>query len=636
MLESIRNHTQGVMAKIILGLITIPFALFGIDSYFNDAGSNVAIAKVNNEKISIQEYSNAIENVRNRLQSEGQKVDAALLESDELKQSVLDGLITRRLVNAEIKRANFKISDEQLSAHILGMPDFQKDGKFSEDIYQKTLAQNKLSASKFENDRRGELLTQQAREGLTMLVAVPQAVTKRALAFTHQQREVSVAEIKTAQFVNETKVTAAQVQAYYDKYKEKFKVPEQVKLEFALLSAAGLVSQMSVSDAEVKQFYEENKAKFQGDEQRQASHILIGFGVTASAAEKAQAKDKAATILAQLKADPKRFEELATKNSQDPGSAAKGGDLGTFARGAMVKPFEDAAFSLKVDEISGLVESEFGYHIIKLNGITGQSTTFEAMKAQIKGEVLFQKAQAKYAELVDDFSNSVYEQSGSLKPAADKFGLKVQTSPWMSREDGAKYFKSEQLMTNVFSNEVLKEKRNSEAVEVSANNLVSARVVDYKPAAPRSFEEVKAGIEAVLKLEQSIKLATTNGEMVLTKLKSGQAEASTNDLEWIPPVMVNRKDAQGLTEPVMNQAFKMNASKLPTYVGFMDGNKAYTIVKLISIDNGLSNDAETKKAAEADLQAAFAAEYLSAYGKSLKTNSDVTINRKLLEQKNDN
>ena len=264
MLESIRNHTQGVMAKIILGLITIPFALFGIDSYFNDAGSNVAIAKVNNEKISIQEYSNAIENVRNRLQSEGQKVDAALLESDELKQSVLDGLITRRLVNAEIKRANFKISDEQLSAHILGMPDFQKDGKFSEDIYQKTLAQNKLSASKFENDRRGELLTQQAREGLTMLVAVPQAVTKRALAFTHQQREVSVAEIKTAQFVNETKVTVAQVQAYYDKYKEKFKVPEQVKLEFALLSAAGLVSQMSVSDAEVKQFYEENKAKFQG------------------------------------------------------------------------------------------------------------------------------------------------------------------------------------------------------------------------------------------------------------------------------------------------------------------------------------------------------------------------------------
>ena len=636
MLESIRNHTQGLVAKIILGLITIPFALFGIDSYFNDAGSNVAVAKVNNEKISIQEYSNAIENVRNRLQSEGQKVDAALLESDELKQSVLDGLITRRLVNAEIKRANFKISDEQLSQHILGMPDFQKDGKFSEDIYQKTLAQNKLSATKFENDRRGELLTQQAREGLTMLVSIPQVVTDRALSFTFQQREVSVAELKTAQFVNQTKVTPAQVQAYYDKYKEKFKVPEQVKLEFILLSAAGLVSQMNVTDAEVKQFYEENKAKFQGDEQRQASHILIGFGVTATAAEKAKAKETATIILAQLKANPKRFEELATKNSQDPGSAAKGGDLGSFARGAMVKPFEDVAFKLKVDEISDLVESEFGYHIIKLNGITGQATTFDAMKAQIKGEVLFQKAQAKYAELVDDFSNSVYEQSGSLKPAADKFGLKVQTSPWMSREDGAKFFKSEQLMTNVFSNEVLKEKRNSEAVEVSANNLVSARVIEYKPAAPRSFAEVKAGIEAVLKLEQSIKLATSNGEVLLAKLKSGQSSESAEELEWIPPVVVNRKDAQGLTEPVMNQAFKINTSKLPAYSGFMDGNKSYTIVKVSTIDNGLDSDIETKKSAQAELEAAMAAEYLSAYGKSLKLKSDVTINRKLLESKTEN
>ena len=171
MLEAIRKHTTGWLAKLILALITIPFALFGIDSYFNQAGSNVAIAKVNGDKISIQEYGNAIENVRNRLQSEGQKVDAALLESPELKQSVLDGLITRRLVNEEIHRANFKISDEQLSQHILSMPEFQQEGKFSEDIYQKTLAQNKLTASKFENDRRRELLAQQARDGLGMLVS---------------------------------------------------------------------------------------------------------------------------------------------------------------------------------------------------------------------------------------------------------------------------------------------------------------------------------------------------------------------------------------------------------------------------------------------------------------------------------
>lgn len=626
MLDAIRNHTQGWLAKAILALITIPFALFGIDSYFNDAGSNVAIAKVNGDKISVQEYGNAIDNVRNRLQSQNQKIDPAMLESAELKQSVLDGLITRRLVTAEIAHANFKISDEQLSTYILGMPEFQENGKFSEDIYQKTLAQNKLSVSKFENDRRSELLSQQARDGLAMLVSVPNGVADQALTFAHQQRDVSVAEIKTAQFIAQTKVTPEQIKAYYEQHKDKFKVPEQVKLEFALLSAAGLVAQMQVTDAEVKQFYEENVAKFQGDEQRQASHILIGFGVSATAAEKAAAKDKAADILMQLKKDPKRFEELALKNSQDPGSATKGGDLGSFGRGAMVKPFEDAVFKMKVDQISDLVESEFGYHIIKLTGVTGQSSSFESMTPQIKGELLFQKAQAKYAELADDFSNTVYEQSGSLKPAADKFGLQVQPTGWLNREDGAKFFKNEKLINSVFSDEVLKEKRNTEAVEVSPNNLVSARVLEYKPAAPRSFDDVKSGIEALLKLEQATKLAAEKGLADLAKLKAGE---KVDGLEWIPTVTISRKDAQGLTEPVMSQAFKIDTSKLPAFAGYVDGNKSFTIVEVSRIDNALKADA--KQGAEDEYRIAVAAEYLSAYSKSLKAKSKIVVNRKLLE-----
>ena len=628
MLDANRKHTTGWLAKAVLALITIPFALFGIDSYLNQAGNNVAVAKVNGDKISIQEYTNAVENVRNRLQAEGQKVDPAMLESAQLKQSVLDGLITRRLVNAEIYHANFKISDEQLSQHILGMPEFQQDGKFSEDIYQKTLAQNKQTASRFENERRGELLTQQARDGLAMLVSIPKGVANQTLKYAHQQREVSVAEIKTGQFIAQTKVTPEQVKAYYELHKDKFKVPEQVKIDFVLLSAAGLVSQMQVNDAEIKQFYDENSAKFQGDEQRQASHILIGFGVSATPAEKAAAKDKANEILAQLKKDPKRFEELAAKNSQDPGSAAKGGDLGSFGRGAMVKPFEDKVFSMKVNQISDLVESEFGYHIIKLNGITGQSSSFEAMKAQIKGELLFQKAQAKYAELADDFSNVVYEQSGSLKPAADKFGLQIQTSAWMSQEDGAKFFKSEKLMSSVFSDAVLKEKRNTEAVEVSPNNLVAARLNAYKPSAPRSFDEVKGGIEAVLKLEQSVKLASTKGEATLAKLKAGGV---ADDLEWIPPVTIDRKNALGLSNGVMSRVFKIDASKLPAYAGFMDENKAYNIVKISHIGNDLAVDKEAKTTAEDELQNAVAAEYLSAYAKSLKAKSEVVVNRKLLE-----
>ncbi|HEY0562632.1 MAG TPA: SurA N-terminal domain-containing protein [Methylophilus sp.] len=380
MLDAIRKYTQGWIAKFILALITVPFALFGIDSYLNNAGSNVAVATVGGEKISIQEFGNAIENVRNRLQSEGQKVDAAMLESPQLKQSVLDGLITRRLVSLEVERAHFKISDEQLSQHILGMPEFQENGKFSEDLYQKTLLQNKLTAAKFESSIRHDLLMQQARDGLAALAVAPKVVADEALQYAFQQREVSTVDIKAAEFVSAVKVTPEQVKAYYDQHKDKFKVPEQVKLEFALLSAAGLMNQVSVTDAEVKEFYDSNITKFQGDEQRQASHILIGFAGGATAQDKAAAKQKALDILAQVKNNPKSFEELAIKHSQDTGSATKGGDLGSFGRGAMVKPFEDAVFAMQVDQISELVESEFGYHIIKLNGITCQSSSFDKMK----------------------------------------------------------------------------------------------------------------------------------------------------------------------------------------------------------------------------------------------------------------
>lgn len=628
MLDAIRKHTQGWLAKAILAIITIPFALFGIDSYLNQAGGNVAVATVAGDKISVQEFSNSIENVRNRLQSEGQKVDAALLDSPELKQSVLDGLITRRLVNKEVQNAHFRISDDQLNQHILSMPEFQENGKFSEDLYQKTLQQNKLTAAKFESSIRSDMVTQQARDGVAKLAFAPQAIAEKALQFAFQQREVSTVDVKASDFISQVKVTPEKIKQYYEQHKDKFKVPEQVKLEFALLSAASLMGQVSVSDQEVKEFYDANAAKFQGDEQRQASHILIGF----SGQDKETAKAKALDILAQVKKNPKNFEELAIKYSQDTGSATKGGDLGSFGRGAMVKPFEDAVFGMKVNQISDLVESEFGYHIIKLNGVTGQATSFEQMKPQIKAELIFQKAQAKYAELSEDFSNMVYEQSASLEPVAKKYNLQLQTTPLMSRADGAKFFKNDKLMALVFSDEVLKEKRNSEAVEVSPNNLVSVRVVEYKPEAPRTFDEVKSAIEAVLKLEQAVKMATEKGEATLAKLKAGETKDA---LEWIPSVIVDRKNAQGLTNSVMNQVFKINTEKLPAYAGFMDENKSYVIVKVLSVSSQLGDDEDAKKTAVEEYQAALAAEYVSAYAASLRAKEDIKVNTSVLFSKSE-
>jgi peptidyl-prolyl cis-trans isomerase D len=629
MLDAIRKLTQGWLAKVILAIITIPFALFGIDSYLKSAGGDVAVATLNGDKITIQEFSNAIENARNRLLSEGQKIDPGLLESPELKQSVLNGLISRRLVAAEISHQHFKISDEQLSQHILSMPEFQQDGKFSEDLYQKTLQQNKLTVAKFESSIRQDMLMQQARDGIALLAFAPNAVADQALNSAFEQREVSTVEIKASDFISKVNVTPEEVKAYYEQHKDKFIVPEQVKLEFALLSAASLMGQVTVSDEEVKQFYNANKEKFQGDEQRQASHILIGFGINATEKDKEVAKAKALDVLAQVKKNPKNFEALAKKYSQDP-SAEKGGDLGSFGRGAMVKPFEDAVYAMKVGQISDLVETEFGYHIIKLNGITGQAPSFEEAAPKIKAELIFQKAQMKYAELTEEFSNIVYEQSGSLKPVADRFKLQLQTSQWMTREQGAKYFKSDKIMALAFSDEVLKEKRNSEAVEVSPNNLVSVRVVDYKPAAPRSFDEVKAAIETVIKLDKAVKMASDSGTALVAKLKSNEG---SKELDWITPVTVDRKNAQGLSNSVMNQVFKINAAKLPAYAGFVDDNRAYVIVKVLKVSSQLAGDEDAKKAAEGEFQSILGAEYVSAYGASLRDKEDIKINNSVIFNK---
>ena len=626
MLEAIRERSKGPLAKIILALITIPFALFGIDTYLQNAGSNVAVAKVAGEAITTQEFSNALQNLRNKLQSEG-KVDPAMLDKPEVRQLVLDRLISDRLLSKEVKRAKFNISDEQLGKYIVSLPEFTQDGQFSQELYDRVLSQNRMSPTQFENARRTELKIQQAREGFASLAFIPTSVAEQTLKIEHQSREVSIAEIKTMNFISQVKIDPAQVKAYYEKNKDKFRKPEQVKLEFVLMSANTLIAKMQVTEDEAKKFYADNAEKFQGDEQRRASHILIGFGVSATPQVKQQAKKKAEEVLAEVKKKGSNFEVLAKKYSQDPGSAEKGGDLGLFGRGAMVKPFEDAVFSMAPGAVSDLVESEFGYHIIKLTEIKGAAQGFDDVKTNIRAELMYQKALASFSEQSENFSNMVYEQSASLEPAAKAFDLQIQKTDWFSHADGAKFFKNDKLMDKIFADEVLKERRNTEAIEVAQNSLLSARVVDYKAAAPRTFDEVKGGIEDFLKLEQASKLAIKEGESALVNLKQGK---EVKDLEWIPPVVVDRKNAQGLTELTMAQAFKIDASKLPAYVGVPDSNMGYLLIKVSGVNNTLASDETEKQSAQLELQSALAAEYVSAYVQSLRAKSDVSINAQLM------
>ena len=631
MLDKFRSYAQTKAAQVILALVLIPFALFGIDSYLNQAGNNLSIAKVDGYKIALPEYNRAIENVRNRMMSEGKKVDPAMFDSFEFKESVVDGLITKQLINNDIKKSQFKITDQQLSQYIIGMPDFQKDGKFSQELYDKVLQNNQLNPTKFEESIRNDLLIQQVRDGLQKLTFIPPNNLTETLKATSQQREVTVAEFKTKEYMAKANISEKDMQVFYDQNKSKFLAPEQVKAEFVVFSLTSILPSITVSEDDVKTFYKTNADKYQNQQQREASHILIAASKNAAPAEKAKAKAKTEDILSQIKKNPKQFEELATKYSQDPESAKKGGDLGAFGRGMMVKPFDDAVFSMKVNEISGIVESDFGYHIIKLTKVIGEGGGFDSIKPQIKAELIYQKAQDKYAALAEDFSNKVYEQSSSLDVVSKKFNLPIQKTDWISRNESDKFFKNEALMNALYSKESIKDRRNTEAIEVTPNNLISARVVDYKAQSTKPFAEVKKSIEDYLKFEAAKKLVATEGEAALKSV----ADASRK-IDWQATVLVDRKNTKGLSQAVTNHAYKMPTDKLPSYSGFVDGNNGYVIVKVSKVAFPNDDNEENKKEFASSYTEALSSEYLSAYLKGLKAKSSVSVNQKFFEatQKN--
>jgi len=631
MLEKFRSYAQTKAAKIILALILVPFALFGIDSYLNQAGNNLSIAKVNGYKIALPEYNRAIENVRNRIMSEGKKVDPAMFDSFEFKESVIDGLITKQLLNNDIKKSRFRITDQQLSQYIIGMPEFQKDGKFSQEIYDKVLQNNQLTPKKFEESIRNDLLIQQVRDGLQKLTFIPPNNLAETLKATSQQREISVAEFKTKEYMTKANIAEKDMQAFYDQNKSKFLAPEQVKAEFVVFSLANILPTINVTEDEIKSFFKANADKYQNQQQREASHILIAASKNAPPAEKAKAKAKAEDLLNQIRKNPKQFEELAKKYSQDPESAKKGGDLGSFGRGMMVKPFDDAVFSMKVNEISNIVESDFGYHIIKLTKIIGEGGGFDAMRPQIKAELIYQKGQEKFAALAEEFSNKVYEQSSSLDAVSKRFNLPIQKTDWISRNDSDKFFKNEALMSALYSKESIKDHRNTEAIEVTPNNLISARVVDYKAQSTKPFADVRKNIEDYLKFESAKKMVASEGEAALKSLTDASSK-----IQWQPATLVDRKNTKGLSDAVVNHAYKMPTDKLPSYSGFIDGNNGYVIVKVNKVSFPNDSNEENKQAFASDYSEALSAEYLSAYLKGLKAKASVSVNQKFFEtsQKN--
>jgi peptidyl-prolyl cis-trans isomerase D len=617
------------LVQIVLALIILPFAFWGVDSYRKSAGT-ASLATVNGEKISQQEFDNAMNQQQQRIREmAGASFDPTFFDKPEIKHSVLEGVVVQRLLAQEARHAGLSVSDEQIAQIIAGVGVFQKDGKFDMKRYETALSQRGMSRLQFEDRIRQDLLVRELTDTYSQNGYAAETVADNLIRLNEQQRVVAVATVDAEGFAKQAKLSDDAVNDYYTKNAQEFQLPERANVEYVVFSADSLLPQVSVTDEEVKQYYEEHQADFGTQEQRQASHILITVPKQASDAEKQAARAKAEDVLRQVKLSPAKFAELAKQYSQDPGSAANGGDLGLFGHGAMVKPFEDAVFGLKVGEVSGLVQTDYGYHIIKLQSV--KPAKIEPL-SQVRGVILqrlkAQRASDKFAELAEKFSNTVYEQSDSLKPAAELVNVPVQRGVWLSKGQAPGGLWIDKALQAVFSEDVLKNKRNTAAIEVAPNTLLAARVTEYKPASVRPLPEVSATIRQKLERQQAEELAVQQGQKLLEQLQRGERV----NVAWKSAQTITRSQRTGMEPELVQAVFRADAAKLPAYVG-VKTRSGYVLARIEAVKEGAPIDESKRARYVQQIRQITGEELLMAYLADARKHADITMKDFAAEEK---
>jgi peptidyl-prolyl cis-trans isomerase D len=633
MFDFVTQHKR--LIQVVLAIIFLPFAFFGIDTYFRGGGVGQAVARVGDYSISQEEFSRALRERQEALQRMTQgRVDPAMLDNPELRYATLDSLIQRRLLLDSALRVGVTVSEERLKDIIGRLQLFQDEtGKFSLARYEQYVKSEGMTPVMFEARLRQDIILQQFTDGYADTTIVPRAVVERLARLSGQQRELSQYVLAPEKFMKQVKLDAGAGKQYYDANPAEFRIPEQVRVEYLALSAELLQQQAQPDPAEAKKYYEANRSQFEVRESRQAAHIFVSAEAGSGAEARQKARARAEKIHQQLLKAPAGFAEMAKKQSEDPGSAANGGDLGFIGRGSMkdVPEFEAALYQLKPGEISAPVETRLGYHIIRLTAVRpAQSKGLDEVRGQIEQELRKQLAGRRFAELADGFNNVVYEQSESLKPAAELIKTAPQVSGWITRLRAAEpLLNNPRLLAAVFSDEVLRNKRNTEAIEVAPGTLVAARVVEHKPESVQPFEEVRAALEKRIALRAAGRLAVEEGRRLLGELTQGKSV----QIAWSAPQIASRAEFRNIPEPVVRQAFRLDTSKLPAYAGVENPQVEYTLVRVSRVQE--AGDLPPEKAGEISgaLRRVLAQEAMAAYVAALKQKSGVTINKEFLEKK---
>ena len=634
MYDLVTKHKR--IAQVILALIALPFAFFGVDYYFRSDSSVSEVARVAGERITQAEFDEAVREQQERLRAQlGRNFDPAIFSNPEVRYQLLGQLVDQRLLQHKAKQEGFRVTDAQLQQFIADLPVFQDNGRFSPDKYRQLLAGQNMSPQMFESRVRGELTLAPLQEPIALGGIVARGSGERYLSLVEQQREIAIATVDAEPFVKDVKVDDAAIKAFYDANPTAFQTPEQAKVEFVTLTLDALMAQSAVDAAEVRAKYDADAGVYTQAEERQASHILIAVKPDASDAEKAAAKQKAEALAAQARANPTKFAELAKANSQDPGSAAQGGDLGTFARGNMVKPFDDAVFAMKPGEIVGPVQTDFGWHVIRLSGITPAKTrAFDEVKGQIEADLKRQKATQKFAASADQFQNLVYEQGDSLGNVAKTLGLALQTTPWITRAQAQGLAQGNaKLLDALFAPESIQGKRSTEAIEVAPNTLVAARIVEYKPATPRPLAEVADEIRRQLVRKGASEMANKAGREKLALLEQGKSDKEAGVSFGKPLTLLRNQMQPGVSPDALAQLYRVETAKLPSYVGAGNERGGFSIYRLAKVIDPPLDDPAKLAAAGQRVGDQLGRELFSAYVAALKAKSEIKINQANLEKK---
>ena len=593
MFDFVRNNTK-IMMGILFLLIIPSFVLFGLEGYsrFNDKGA--VVAKVNGNKINQTEWDAAHKREVDRIRTSMPNIDAKMFDTAEAKYATLERLVRDQVISAAAQKLQLVASDTRLARELQQSPVIAAlrtaDGKLDMERYKQLAASQGMTPEMFEMQVRADLSNRQVIQGVQASAYATPAQTQTAMNAFMQRREVQILNFPAAEYLGKITVSDADLQAYYDKNKDKYQSSESADIEYIVLDIESLRQSITLNEQDLKSYYEQNLQRLSSKEERRASHILITAAKDLPEAEKKTARAKAEELLQLVKAKPASFADVARKHSQDPGSALKGGDLDFFGRGAMVKAFEDAAFSMKKSDISELVESEFGYHIIQLTDIkAAKAQSFESLRPSLEADLKKQQAQRKYAELAETFSNTVYEQSDSLKPVADKLKLNIQKASQVTRQatQTRGVLSHPALLQAIFSEVSLQKQRNTEAVEVAPSTLVSARVVKHQPAATLPLVEVKEFVKRALTQEKAAEMAKAQGEQRLSALK-----ASTGADNLPNAIVISREKTQRQLPKVVDAVLRADPNKLPSVSGVDLGVQGFAVVRVTKV---LPPEAENKE-----------------------------------------